>query len=83
MARGPQRRGAQCSCIGCIGLRPALLTVFQQNVCKPGCAQAGPAAHFLCSTARNRQDIVQPDFAFVNCSDVVMSVFTPLFQRAA
>jgi len=21
---GPQRRGAQCSCIGCIGLRPAL-----------------------------------------------------------
>jgi len=24
MARGPQRRGAQCSCIGCIGLRPAL-----------------------------------------------------------
>jgi len=26
MARGPQRRGAQCSCIGCIGLRPVLLT---------------------------------------------------------
>jgi len=22
--RGPHRRGAQCSCIGCIGLRPAL-----------------------------------------------------------
>jgi len=21
---GPQRRGTQCSCIGCIGLRPAL-----------------------------------------------------------
>jgi len=21
MARGPQRRGAQCSCIGCIGLK--------------------------------------------------------------
>ena len=21
---GPQRRGAQCSCIGCIGLRPVL-----------------------------------------------------------
>ena len=26
MARGPQRRGAQCSCICCIGLRPALHT---------------------------------------------------------
>jgi len=25
MSRGPQRRGAQCSCIGCIGLRPALV----------------------------------------------------------
>jgi len=24
MAWGPQRHGAQCSCIGCIGLRPAL-----------------------------------------------------------
>jgi len=24
MARGPQRRGAKCSCIGCIGLRSAL-----------------------------------------------------------
>jgi len=24
MARGPQRLGFQCSCIGCIGLRPAL-----------------------------------------------------------
>jgi len=24
---GPQRRGAQCSCIGCIGLRPALLAI--------------------------------------------------------
>jgi len=24
MAWGHQRRGAQCSCIGCIGLRPAL-----------------------------------------------------------
>jgi len=23
---GPQRRGAQCSCIGCIGLRPTLPT---------------------------------------------------------
>ena len=23
-ARGPQRRGAQCNRIGCIGLRPAL-----------------------------------------------------------
>jgi len=27
---GPQRRGAQCSCIGCIGLRPALIVVLQQ-----------------------------------------------------
>jgi len=26
MALGPQRRGAQCICIGCIGLRTALLT---------------------------------------------------------
>ena len=26
MARGPLRRGAQCSRIGCIGLRPALMT---------------------------------------------------------
>ena len=26
-AAGPQRRGAQCSCIGCIGLRPTLLRV--------------------------------------------------------
>ena len=30
---GPQRRGAQCSCIGCIGLRPALLAVsFLENL---------------------------------------------------
>jgi len=27
---GPQRRGAQCSCIGCIGLRPALLICFTE-----------------------------------------------------
>jgi len=26
---GPQRRGAQCSCIGCIGLRPALFGFFE------------------------------------------------------
>jgi len=28
MARGPQRRGAQCSSIGCIGLRPMALVVM-------------------------------------------------------
>jgi len=27
-ARGPQRRGAQCSCIDCIGLRPALASIL-------------------------------------------------------
>jgi len=31
-ARGPQRRGAQCSCIGCIGLRPALLFNFHIKI---------------------------------------------------
>ena len=46
MARSPQRRGAQCSCIGCISLRPAL----------------SPGAHFLCSTARIRQDISAASF---------------------
>jgi len=27
--RGPQERGAQCSCIGCIGLGPALGNIEQ------------------------------------------------------
>jgi len=31
MARGPQRSGAQCSCIGCIGSRPALLAHPAKN----------------------------------------------------
>jgi len=31
MARGPQRRRAQCSRFGCIGLRPALLTKLILN----------------------------------------------------
>jgi len=28
MVRGPQRYGDQCSCIGCIGLRPALVALL-------------------------------------------------------
>ena len=31
MARGPQRRGAQCSRISCIGLRPALIVSIRRN----------------------------------------------------
>jgi len=34
--------------------------------CKPGCAPAGPATHFLCSTARIRQDIIA--VSFCSCS---------------
>jgi len=30
--------------------------------CKPGCAPASPAAHYLCSTARIRQDISAASF---------------------
>ena len=32
MAQDPQRRGAQRNCIGCIGLRSALVTVFEDAV---------------------------------------------------
>jgi len=35
MARCPQRRGAQCSRIGCIGLRPALLFWSEKILQKP------------------------------------------------
>jgi len=31
-AQDPQKRGVQCSCIGCIGLRPALLLKFVGNL---------------------------------------------------
>jgi len=42
-----------------------------------GSAPASPAAHFLCSTARSRQDISATSFCnIVNCSDAVMSVFS-------
>jgi len=33
MARGPHRHGAQCSCIGCIGVRPALFALLCQILC--------------------------------------------------
>jgi len=35
---GSQRRGTQCSCIGCIGLRPALLAIFTDSVVS-GCVE--------------------------------------------
>jgi len=38
----------------CVFLQDSILI----RSCKPGCAPAGPAAHYLCSTARIRQDIV-------------------------
>jgi len=31
-ARGPLRRGAQCSCIGCIDLRPALVAGILREI---------------------------------------------------
>jgi len=44
--------------------------------CKPGCASDSPAAHFLCSTARIRQDISAASFcSFKLLSDEVMSMF--------
>ena len=41
MAQSPQRREAQCSCIGCIGLRTALHTG------RPNNAAGRSAAHWL------------------------------------
>jgi len=31
--------------------------VLQDSILQTGCVPAGPATHFLCSTARIRQDI--------------------------
>jgi len=42
---------------------------------KRGYAPASPAALFLCSTARIRQDIIaQSHFVVVNCPDALVSV---------
>jgi len=43
------------------------------ELCKPECASASPAAHFLYSTARIRQYISAASFAVVNCYDAVMN----------
>ena len=43
---------------------------------KRGCASASPAAPFLCSTARIRQDIIaQSYFVVLNCADALVNMF--------
>jgi len=51
---------------------------------KPGGASASPAAHFLCSAARIRQDISAASSCSCKyCSDAVMSVFySPVLTRS-
>ena len=48
MARGSQRSGAQCSCIGCIGLRPALARVFQRVSMNLNMTVGQAACQLLC-----------------------------------
>ena len=51
---------------------------------KRGCASASPAAPFLCSTARIRQDIIaQSHFVVVNCADALVNMFYyPVLTRS-
>jgi len=57
--------------------------VQQDSISTPGCAPTSPAALFLCSIARIRQDISavpQSHFAVVNCWRIDECVWLPSFN---
>jgi len=56
--------------------------VLQDSISKPGCAPAGPATHFLYSTARIRQDISAASFCSCDLLGRSVDLFYSLFQRA-
>ena len=48
MALAPQMREAQCSCIGCIGLRPALVIMRKSSAGPQKCGTLGYGLFGLC-----------------------------------
>jgi len=57
--------------------------VWQDSVLQTGVYASEPTVHFLCSTARFRQDISAAWFSVVSCSDAVVNVFySPVLTRS-